>query len=94
MQLVQRGETTVGPVAIDGRTITLHARTRGVHVGGDERGALHVRARPSHVEVLDEHGRRHVVRIRDLEFTLMTAIVVGGFACACLARAVTRRRVS
>ena len=67
MTLLQRGETSVGPVAVDGRTITLVARTTAVHIGSDERGALHLRSRPVHVEVLDADGRRHIVRIRDIE---------------------------
>jgi len=40
MSVLQRGETTIGPVAVGGRTITLVARTTAVHVGGDARGAL------------------------------------------------------
>ncbi len=43
----QSVDTTVGPLAFDGRTITLVARTRAMHVGDDGRGALHVRSRPS-----------------------------------------------
>ena len=49
--MLRRRETTVGPVALDGRTITLVARTTAVHLG-DTFGGLHVRARPAHVEVL------------------------------------------
>ena len=90
--LLQRGESTIGPVAINGRTITLVARTRALHIGGDERGALHIRARPAHVEVLDEHGRRLVVRIRDVETALVTAIAAGGLVGACVVRAIRRRR--
>ena len=51
-----RHETTTGPVAFGGRTITLVARTTALHVG-DTSGALHLRARPVHVEVLDGEGR-------------------------------------
>jgi len=73
---VERGETTYGPVAVDGRTLTLVARThrwRGRHVW----------TRPTHLEVLDEDGKREVVRIRDTEYALigaaaaaLTAVVV------------------
>ena len=87
----QRGETTIGPLATGGRTITLVARTTALHLGNDERGALHIRSRPAHVEVLDEDGRRHVVRIRDLEHTLMAAIAIGGAAGACALRLARRR---
>ena len=34
------------------------ANARGLHVGGRGRGALHVRSRPAHVEILDADGRR------------------------------------
>ena len=77
---VQRGETTVGPLAFGGRTITLVARTTAVHLGGDARGALRVRSRPAHVEVLDEDGQRHVVQIRNVEQTLIAAIAIAGIA--------------
>ncbi len=77
---VQRAETTVGPLAFDGRTITLVTRTTAVHLGDDARGALHLRSRPLHVEVLNVDGRRHVVRIRDVERTLIVAIALGAFA--------------
>jgi hypothetical protein len=80
MSVLQRGETTIGPVAFGGRTITLVARTTAIHLGGDARGALHVRSRPVHVEVLDEDGQRHVVRVRDIEQTLIAAIAIGGVA--------------
>ena len=74
MAVLKRGETTIGPLAFGGRTITLVARTTALHVGDDARGALHVRSRPVHVEVLDGEGRREVVHVRDIEHTLMVAI--------------------
>jgi len=80
MSVLQRGETTIGPVAFGGRTLTLVARTTALHIGGDDRGALHVRSRPVHVEILDEHGRRHVVRVRDVERTVIAAIAIAGIA--------------
>lgn len=89
---MQRGETTIGPVAVDGRTITLVARTSGVHVGGGPLAALGVRARPTHVEVLDAHGRRQVVRIRDVETTLIAAIVAVGTVGALMARVFKKAR--
>ncbi len=92
MALVQRGESTIGPVAVDGRTITLVARTRALHLGALGRGALHVRARPAHVEVLDGDGRREVVPIRDIERTVLAAIGVVGAAVVIAARAVRKGR--
>ncbi len=91
---VQRGEATVGPVAVNGRTLTLVARTRAVHIGSDAHGALHVQARPTHVEVLERDGRREVVRIRNVETPILLAIAVGGVACASVVRALARRRQS
>jgi hypothetical protein len=94
--VLHRGETTIGPVAFGGRTITLVARTTAVHIGGDARGALHLRSRPLFVEVLDEHGRRDVVPIRDVERALIAAIAIGVVASTYALRAIrdslTRRR--
>jgi len=88
MAVLHRGETTIGPVAFGGRTITLVARTTAIHVGGDARGALHVRSRPALVEVLDEQGRRHVVHIRNVEHALIAAIAIGGVASTYALRAI------
>ena len=92
MSVVQRGETTVGPVAVDGRTITLVARTSGIRVRGGPLAALGVRARPTHVEVLDAQGRRQVVRIRDVEAALMFWIVAAGTVGALGARLFKKAR--
>ena len=91
MAELQRAETSVGPVAIDGRTITFVARTRAIRFGhGDRAGAVHVRARPTHVEVLNQDGRHEVVRIHDVERAVMTAIAVGGLTCALAVRALRK----
>ncbi len=92
MATLQRGESTTGPLAVGGRTITLVARTTALHVGGDDRGGLHVRSRPAHVEILDEDGQRHVVHIRDVEYTLIAAIAIGGAASACALRLIRNKR--
>jgi hypothetical protein len=94
MAMVQRSETTVGPVAVDGRTITLVAKTRAVHFPGRVGDALHVWARPAHVEVLDEDGRRHVVRIHDVERAVMMAVVLGAAGYILGIRALRRGRSS
>ncbi len=85
-------ETTTGPVALDGRTITLAARTRVVRLGGRHGAALHVRSRPVHVEVLDEHGNREVVRIRDVHGVIVKAIGAATIAYVVAARAARRTR--
>jgi hypothetical protein len=90
MSVLQRGETTIGPVAFGGRTITLVARTTAIHIGGDARGALRIRSRPVHVEVLDEDGQRHVVHVRDVEHTLIAAIAIGGVVGSYALRALRR----
>ncbi len=92
MAVLHRGETAIGPLASDGRTITLVARTTAVRMGGDARGALHVRSRPLLVEVLDENGQRQVVHIRDHEHALIAAIAVGGLASTWALRALRESR--
>jgi hypothetical protein len=94
MAVLQRGENTVGPLALGGRTLTLVARTTALHLGDDGRGALIVRARPAHVEVLEPDGRRHVVRIRDVEYALVTAIAVGTAVSTYALRLARRNRRS
>jgi hypothetical protein len=85
MAVLHRTESSSAPLATHGRTITLVARTRAMHIATASGAALHVRARPSHVEVLDEHGRHEVVRIRDIEGTLMVVIVAAGIIGAVVA---------
>ncbi|HET9728895.1 MAG TPA: hypothetical protein VFR41_05705 [Acidimicrobiia bacterium] len=82
MPRVVRRESICGPLAVDGRTITLVAQSRAVRVAPGQRG-LRVRARPSHVEVLEEDGRRAVVPVPDVSGALMRAIV--GATLGCLA---------
>ena len=85
---VRRGEATFGPVAVDGRTLTLVARTHEVRWGrGGAARSLRVWTRPTHLEVLDEEGNREVVRVRDTEFALV------GAAAAALAALVAWRTV-
>lgn len=91
MASVQRHESTFGPVAVDGRTITLVARTRAFHLGRGASGALGLRARPTHVEVLDADGRRKVVRIRDIESGAIIAIALASAGYVLAVRALRRR---
>ena len=94
MPSVKRSETTLGPLAFGGRTITLVARTTALHVGDDGRGALHIRSHPVHVEVLDGEGRREVVHIRDTEHTLMVAILIATLVGTSVLRIARTRRSS
>jgi hypothetical protein len=89
--IVQRGESTVGPVAVDGRTITLVARTRAVHLGRRGSGAFGLRARPTHIEILDADGRRQVVQIRDIESGAIIAIALASVGYVLGVRALRRR---
>ena len=96
--MLRRRETTVGPVALDGRTITLVARTTAVHLGGAvgvrSPGVRYVRARPAHVEVLEANGQRQVIPVRDVEYILVTAITIAGLVGACALRVIRNRRSS
>jgi len=94
MAALRRSETTLGPLAFGGQTITLVARTTALHVGDDARGALHIRSHPVHVEVLDGDGRRDVVHIRDTEHTLMIAILVATIVGTYAVRIARMRRSS
>jgi hypothetical protein len=60
-------ETTHGPVAVGGHTITLVARTSAVTVGSGPSGVIGSRTRPRHVEILDADGGRVTVRVRDYQ---------------------------
>ena len=76
MAIVSRGEASAGPVAVDGRTIRLVARTNTVQLGRGSWAAFVQRAAPAHVEVLEADGRRQVLRVHDVERLAMSAIAV------------------
>lgn len=92
MAVVQRYESTTGPVVVDGRTIALVARTRALQLRAPFAGWFHVRARPAHVEVLDGDGSRHVVPIRDVQRIANRAIVAAAAAGIVGLRAWRRKR--
>jgi hypothetical protein len=77
-------ETTHGPVAVGGRTITLVARTSAVALGSGPSGVLGSRTRPRHVEILDAEGGRVTVRVRD--YHRIATIAIAGLAAAGVAR--------
>lgn len=79
--MLQRFESTTGPVVVDGQTIALVATTRAIELGGPSLSFFHVRSRPAHVEILDRHGARRVVRIRDVHRLITGAIVTTAAAC-------------
>ncbi len=90
--IVQRGESTFGPVAVDGRTITLVARAHAFHLRRGRIGALGMRTRPTHVEILDEDGRRDVVQIHDVETGVIITIMLATAGYVLAVRALRRRR--
>jgi hypothetical protein len=92
MGRMQKTETTIGPLAFDGRTITLVARTTAFHIGNDARGAIHVRSRPRQVEVLDEDGQRQVLVVRDIERALLVAVAIAVVAGTSAVRSIRRSR--
>jgi hypothetical protein len=71
-------ETTHGPVAVGGQTITLVARTSAVTVGSRPSGVIGSRTRPRHVEILDSEGGRVTVRVRD--YQRIATIAIAGLA--------------
>jgi len=87
MPVLQRYESTTGPVVVDGRTITLVSKTRAVSLRRASWSLFHVRSRPAHVEVLHRDGRREVVPIRDMQRAVTAAIALAAVAGAALARA-------
>ncbi len=91
MAHAQTADTTIGPLAFDGRIITLVTRTHALHLGDDARGALHIRSRPRHVEVLDADGRRQVLAVRDVERIVVGAITIAGLAAAGAVRMIRNR---
>ncbi|MGQ0826353.1 MAG: hypothetical protein ACT4OX_15200 [Actinomycetota bacterium] len=92
MQLLSRIEATTGPVAVEGRTLTLVSRARALRVGGRHAAVFRVEARPSHVEVLNGDGTRDVVAIRDVQRTVTRAIVLGTAAAVIGARVAQHAR--
>jgi hypothetical protein len=87
--LVHRTGSSTAPIVVDGRTITMRARTWSVPV---RLGDLHVwvaHAGPDHVEVLEPDGRHHTMRVRDVTFLARAAIWAASVACVAAAR---RRR--
>ena len=79
--VLQRFESTTGPVVVDGQTIALVAKTRAIELGGPAFSFFYVRSRPAHVEILDRHGARRVVRIPDVQRIVTGAIVATAAAC-------------
>ena len=87
--MLQRVDTS-GPVAVEGLTLNLVARSHARTFGPAGAHLFHLRARPTHVEVLGRDGSRRVLRIPDLERTAL--LVILGTTLACVAGTRVRRR--
>jgi hypothetical protein len=90
--VLQRFESAAGPVAVGGRTINLMTRSRALTVGSPNGQLFHVRSRPTHVEVLEEDGRRYVVAVRDLQRVITSAIMATAAICVVGSRLSRRSR--
>ncbi|MDQ1520712.1 MAG: hypothetical protein QOI55_1785 [Actinomycetota bacterium] len=92
MGLVERTGSSTAPIVVDGRTVTMRARTWAVPV---HLGDLHLwfaRSRPDHVEILETDGRHRTMRVHDVTHATRLAVTVGSLSCVIAAR--LRRRAS
>ena len=79
-------ESTTGPVAVGGRTISLVARSTTLTLGRTQR-ELATWSRPHHVEILDQGGQREVVRVHDAQMigaALVAVAIAAGTAAVTL----------
>ena len=79
-------ESTTGPVAVGGRTISLVARSTTLTLGRTQREVA-TWSRPHHIEILDQGGQREVVRVRDAQMigaALVAFAMAAGTAAATL----------
>jgi hypothetical protein len=88
--LVHRRGSSTAPIVVNGRTITLRARTWTVPLTFGDLQVWFVHARPDHVEVLEPDGRHRTLRVRDVTYTTRVA-VLAGWALAIVAARVRRR---
>jgi hypothetical protein len=88
--LLRKVDTTTGPVAIEGHTISLVARTTGIKLGGDPPLFFGLWSRPAHVEVLDADGGRRLLPVRDAQ--LLTMATIAGMTAACVVATRVARR--
>jgi hypothetical protein len=88
--LVERTGSSTAPIVVNGRTITLRARTFAVPVHIGDVHLWFVRARPDHVEILEPDGRHHTMRVHDVTNATRLAVAAGSFVCVIAAR--LRRR--
>jgi hypothetical protein len=90
--LLQRTGSSTAPIVVNGRTITLRARTWSVPVRFGDVQLCFVHARPDHVEVLEPDGRHRTIRVRDYTYGTRVALVGGSVACVLAARMRRKRR--
>jgi hypothetical protein len=90
--LVRSGSSTA-PVVIDGRVVTLRARTTSLPMKFGETRVVLSRACPDHVEVLDSDGQHETIRVHDYNFWAR-AVIFGGSAIAVVASRVLRSNMT
>jgi hypothetical protein len=88
--LVHRSGTSTAPIVVNGRVITMRARTWSVPVRLGDFQLWLVHDGPDHVEVLEPDGRHHTLPVRD--FTFLARAVISAASIACVAIARRRRR--
>lgn len=89
MPLLETEDVSSAPIVVHGRTCTTVARVHRIRLAGGGLGVYRVRARPSHVEVIEPDGRRGEIPIRDLtgRIVLATRVVVAVAVVVSAARA-------
>jgi hypothetical protein len=83
---VQRRGSSTAPIVVNGRTITLRARTWTVPLRFGDVQMWFVHARPDHVEVLEPDGRHRTLRVHDLTYTTRLAVFAGWVLAIAAAR--------
>jgi hypothetical protein len=91
---VQRRGSSTAPIVVNGRTITLRARTWTVPLSFGDTQMWFVHARPDHVEVLEADGRHRTLRVHDVTYTTRLAVLAGSALAIAAARARRRRAAS
>jgi hypothetical protein len=89
---VERRGSSTAPIVVNGRTITLRARTWVVPLSFGDMHMWYVHARPDHVEVLEPDGRHRTLRVHDFTFTTRVAVIAGSAVAIAAARFRRRQR--
>jgi hypothetical protein len=91
MQVLRRSGSSTTPMVVDGRVITLRARTLTLPIGSRVGGLTYVRVRPDHVEILERDGRHVTIPVHDIEYAARVGLALATAAIIVTAR-IRRRR--